>query len=289
MRARGRADRHHEHRAALGAADARRRRAGACPGGAGAVGRRRLAVAAAGARREGGARACRRRRWDDRHVSSGPGWAERGVERTIREAQERGDFDDLPGAGKPLRLGSPHDEDWWVRQLIERENLSLVDALPPALALRREAEQLPGSLARLATERQVREHLDDFNARVEADWRRPAVGPTSPVVALPGRRRAGGRAVARPRGVDAPGAAAGAGAPLVRAAVVAPAPTRRRGRLRPPSGRRRRDRGGHQRARVHHPGRVELGADGAAADAHRQNRSRPRGRAGGRSRPRGGG
>ena len=29
----------------------------------------------------------------------------------------------------------------------------------------------------------MREHLDDFNARVEADWRRPAVGPTSPVVA----------------------------------------------------------------------------------------------------------
>ena len=116
-------------------------------------------------------------------MSSGPGWAERGVERTIREAQERGDFDDLPGAGKPLRLGSPHDQDWWVRQLIERENLSLGDALPPTLALRREAEQLPGSLARLATERQVREHLDDFNARVEADWRRPAVGPTSPVVA----------------------------------------------------------------------------------------------------------
>jgi len=116
-------------------------------------------------------------------MSDGPAWAERGIERTIREAQERGDFDDLPGAGKPLDLGNPHDPDWWVKQLIQREQLSLVDALPPAVGLRREAEQFPGSLLRLGTERQVREHLEDFNERVAADWRRPAVGPTSPVVA----------------------------------------------------------------------------------------------------------
>lgn len=116
-------------------------------------------------------------------LASGSSWAERGVERTIREAQARGDFDDLPGAGEPLRLGDPHDPDWWVKQLIQREQLSLVDALPPAIALRREAEQLPQTLARLTTERAVREHLEDLNARVEADWRRPATGPFSPVVA----------------------------------------------------------------------------------------------------------
>ena len=110
-------------------------------------------------------------------------WSDRGVERTIREAQERGDFDGLPGAGKPLSLGDPHDPDWWVKQLIQREQLSLVDALPPAIGLRREAEQLPETLARFTTEDAVREHLEDLNARVEADWRRPATGPFSPVVA----------------------------------------------------------------------------------------------------------
>lgn len=111
------------------------------------------------------------------------GWAERGIERTIREAQERGDFDDLPGAGKPLQLGNPHDPDWWVKQLIEREQLSLVDALPPPIRLRREAELMPGSLVDLVTEAQVRAHLADFNARVEQSWRSAGAGAMSPVVA----------------------------------------------------------------------------------------------------------
>lgn len=111
------------------------------------------------------------------------GWAERGIERTIREAQERGDFDDLPGAGKPLSLGNPHDPDWWVKQLIEREQLSMVDALPPPIRLRREAEQMPGSLVDLVTEAQVREHLADFNSRVEQSWRSAGSGALSPVVA----------------------------------------------------------------------------------------------------------
>ena len=39
------------------------------------------------------------------------------MERAIREAQERGEFDDLPGAGKPLAdLGDPDDPMWWVRR-----------------------------------------------------------------------------------------------------------------------------------------------------------------------------
>ena len=99
------------------------------------------------------------------------------------EAIARGDFDDLPGAGKPLALGDPHDPDWWVKQLIEREQLSLVDALPPPIRLRREAELMPGSLVDLVTEAQVREHLADFNARVEQSWRSAGAGAMSPVVA----------------------------------------------------------------------------------------------------------
>ena len=35
------------------------------------------------------------------------------VEQRIREAQERGEFDDLPGAGKPIPdIDAPHDELW---------------------------------------------------------------------------------------------------------------------------------------------------------------------------------
>ena len=86
------------------------------------------------------------------------------VEQQLRIAMERGDFDDLPGAGKPIEgLGGAHDPDWWVKKLVEREQLSV---LPPALALRKEDLELAAQLDRLTTEREVRRELDDFNARV---------------------------------------------------------------------------------------------------------------------------
>lgn len=44
------------------------------------------------------------------------------VERRIREAIERGDFDDLPGTGAPLAgLEQPYRPDWWARAWVERE------------------------------------------------------------------------------------------------------------------------------------------------------------------------
>jgi hypothetical protein len=46
------------------------------------------------------------------------------VERQIREARERGDFDDLPGRGQPLDL-SDTDELWWVRRKLAVEGLDL--------------------------------------------------------------------------------------------------------------------------------------------------------------------
>jgi hypothetical protein len=108
------------------------------------------------------------------------------VERAIREAQERGDFDNLPGAGKPLRnLGNPETEDpnWWVKGLLERENLDLTAAMPPALALRKEAETYPESLLDLHTEESVRAVLEDYNRRVRQDRLRPALGPLPPLIA----------------------------------------------------------------------------------------------------------
>jgi hypothetical protein len=42
-------------------------------------------------------------------------------ERLIREAIEAGDFDELPGAGKPLRGAGVADDDlWWVRDWLKR-------------------------------------------------------------------------------------------------------------------------------------------------------------------------
>jgi hypothetical protein len=108
------------------------------------------------------------------------------VERAIREAQERGDFDNLPGAGKPLRsLGNPDadDPDWWVKGLVQREQLDLTAALPPVLALRKEAAGFPDSLLDLGTEESVRAVLEDYNRRVKVDRLRPAVGHLPPLLA----------------------------------------------------------------------------------------------------------
>ena len=92
------------------------------------------------------------------------------ADRAIREAMERGEFDDLPGSGKPLPpLGDPNDPLWWVRGLAEREQLDFTGALPPAIALRKEAAGFPESLLDLRSEESVRKVLEDFNKRVRKD------------------------------------------------------------------------------------------------------------------------
>jgi hypothetical protein len=108
------------------------------------------------------------------------------VERAIREAQERGEFDNLPGAGKPLQsLGNvdTDDPDWWVKGLVQREQLDLTGAMPPAIALRKERATFPESLLDLRSEEGVRAVLEDFNRRVRLDRLRPAVGPLPPLLA----------------------------------------------------------------------------------------------------------
>ncbi len=100
------------------------------------------------------------------------------VDLQIRKAMERGEFDDLPGAGKPLRLPDRHDPDWWVKQLIEREQITGV--LPPALGLRKEDAELEAALDREAAEEGVRRVLTDFNRRVVEARRQLQGGP--PVV-----------------------------------------------------------------------------------------------------------
>ena len=100
------------------------------------------------------------------------------VDRQVRAAMARGEFDNLPGAGKPLRLPSTHDPDWWVKGLVEREKITAV--LPPALGLRREDAGLEAELDRLATPDEVRPHVEDFNRRVVEARRQLQGGP--PVV-----------------------------------------------------------------------------------------------------------
>lgn len=95
------------------------------------------------------------------------------VELRIQQAMRNGEFDDLPGAGKPIRgLDAPHDPDWWIKGLIERERISV---LPPALALRKEHAQMDDILDRETTVDGVRRVIEDFNARI-VDARRQLQG-----------------------------------------------------------------------------------------------------------------
>jgi hypothetical protein len=97
------------------------------------------------------------------------------VERQIREATERGEFDDLPGAGRPIPdIDRPSDENWWVRSKLRREGVS---ALPPTLALRREAEQALAAARRARTEEELRTILEDINDRIRAMIKSPQPGP----------------------------------------------------------------------------------------------------------------
>lgn len=102
------------------------------------------------------------------------------VDQQIRVAMERGDFDNLAGAGKPIEdLGAEHDPDWWVKKLVERENIAI---LPPALALRKEDVELDARLDRINVESEVRRELEDFNARVRQAIYTPPTGPSGPPV-----------------------------------------------------------------------------------------------------------
>lgn len=103
------------------------------------------------------------------------------VDQLIRAAQERGQFDDLPGAGKPLPgIDGPLDEDWWVRQKIRSEGLPADALLPPALLLRKEVAGLPEAVRHLPTEAAVRDAVREVNLRVAA-WVRTPTGPVVPV------------------------------------------------------------------------------------------------------------
>jgi hypothetical protein len=95
------------------------------------------------------------------------------IDKQIREATERGAFDNLPGAGKPI----PHlddDEMWWVKQLLRREKIS---HLPPTLALRKEAEDVLAAVPSAPSEAAVRTMVATLNEKIRAAIRTPPAGP----------------------------------------------------------------------------------------------------------------
>lgn len=102
------------------------------------------------------------------------------AEMHLRKAIERGDFDDLPGSGRPLDLQDLHDPDWWLKAFMRREKLVV---LPPSIQLRKDDAALDGRLDELWTEEDVRAEVEEFNKTVLRGRYQPAAGP--PLVTMP--------------------------------------------------------------------------------------------------------
>ncbi len=116
----------------------------------------------------------RRIRMDDRS---------RFVDTVIDQAVRRGEFDNLPLQGKPipsLKSGA-HDPDWWLKNLVEREQLT---GVLPSAQLRKDADELDATLDRELQEERVREIVRELNARI-VDARRQLTG--GPPIVTPTR------------------------------------------------------------------------------------------------------
>ena len=99
------------------------------------------------------------------------------IDQRINEAAERGAFDNLPGAGKPLpRRGAADDGQAWLRDYLRREGVSADELLPTPLRLRKEIERLTATVQDLRSEREVREAVAGLNLRI-LQWRRIPEGP----------------------------------------------------------------------------------------------------------------
>ena len=109
------------------------------------------------------------------------GW-ESWVETQIREAMARGEFDNLPSAGKPIEgIKDPPDDLWWVKKLLKREEVSFT---PPTLALRKVREDFLDRLGELRSEEAVRNGVAELNARIREVNRKATSGPPSTLMPL---------------------------------------------------------------------------------------------------------
>jgi|GEM_PF-491222 len=99
------------------------------------------------------------------------------LDKQIRQATDRGDFDNLEGAGKPLPdAGRSYDEDWWLKDYLRREGVTGDGVLPESLLLRRDLERLPQAVRAMQSEQRVREYITELNTRITA-WLRMPHGP----------------------------------------------------------------------------------------------------------------
>jgi len=101
------------------------------------------------------------------------------IDQQIADAEDRGVFDNLPGAGKPLNLKPAGDGDYgqaWIRDYARREGVPAEEFLPTPLKLRKETERLAETVEQMRSEEEVRSVVSGLNRRI-VEWRRVPVGP----------------------------------------------------------------------------------------------------------------
>jgi hypothetical protein len=105
------------------------------------------------------------------------------IDRQIRDGQERGEFDDLPGHGKPIAdLDRPRDEMWWLREKLARENVTV--PLPPQLEIRKDLEAAREAIRRCTSEPDVRAIVAELNDKIRHVNSHVISGPPSTVMPL---------------------------------------------------------------------------------------------------------
>jgi hypothetical protein len=99
------------------------------------------------------------------------------IDKQIAEATERGAFDNLPGAGKPIpRHGDEDAAQAWLRGYLRREGLSAEALLPAPLRLRKAIDRLGHEIAGMSSEADVRDAVAALNHEIR-EWRRIPLGP----------------------------------------------------------------------------------------------------------------
>ncbi len=106
--------------------------------------------------------------WESRHDGL--------IDQQIRVAQARGEFDDLPGFGKPLADEAvPYRPDWWLNQVVQREGAGS-HVVPLPLALRKLAEELRAGAEKMNSAAEVRAAVADYTERAAKARLMPQVG-----------------------------------------------------------------------------------------------------------------
>lgn len=118
---------------------------------------------------------------EEQKKPAGVSW-ESWIDRKIRESMEAGEFENLPGSGKPIAdLARPYDELWWLRKKLRDEQLSID---PPTLVLRREYHDTMAQIADARSEREVRRLVATINERIIYVNSHTTFGPPSDLVPL---------------------------------------------------------------------------------------------------------